>query len=265
MENTETYKRLFELIKSSRGSGVCAFTGAGISTLSGIPDFRGVNGVYNTTFMGHNPEDILHIDFFYAHPDIFYAWCKDVWYDLDRYEPNVVHRVLAKMQKAGLVGDIFTQNIDMLHTRAGSSNVYELHGSARINKCTRCAKEFSYDEVAPIIRSSKVPYCDKCGGLIKPNIVLYGEGLDSATLTHAEKACKNAELLLVLGSSLTVQPASILPQLTLSGGGKVVVVNSTLTYIDSYAELKLSDLEAVFTALDNLLNADLSTTSRACD
>lgn len=240
---------LLKLIKASKNVNV--FTGAGVSTLSNIPDFRGVNGVYNTSFMGHNPEEILHIDFFYAHPDIFYSWCKDVWYNLDEYKPNVVHKVLAKMEKAGLIDNVFTQNIDVLHTRAGSKKVWELHGSARINYCTDCKKEFSYDEVAPVIREGKVPRCDKCSGLIKPNIVLYGEMLNSDVLNMADKTCKNSGLLLVLGSSLTVQPASILPELTLQGGGKVVIINSSPTYIDDYATMKFNDLKEVFEGLDS--------------
>ena len=248
----QNIKDLFNLIKGSKYA--YAFTGAGVSTLSGIPDFRGVNGVYNTTFEGYNPEEILHIDFFYKHPEIFYAWCKDVWYNLDEYKPNIVHKTLSKLEKIGYINGIITQNIDMLHTRAGSKKIYELHGSSRSAHCTKCNKGFSYNDIAPAIRSSKVPYCDKCKGLIKPDIVLYGEGLDSELLLNVESICKSCDLLLVLGSSLTVQPASILPELVRHYGGKVVIINNGATYADDFALMKLDDLKDAFEKLSLLID-----------
>lgn len=251
MNTQDKIKLLYDTIQNSKNVNV--FTGAGISTLSGIPDFRGANGVYNKDFMGHKAEDILSIDFFYSNPEIFYKWCKDVWYNLDDYEPNIVHKVVKKFQDKGLIKNVFTQNIDMLHQRCGTKNVWELHGSAATNYCTKCHKTFKYDEVAKIIRSGAVPYCDKCKGLIKPNIILYGEGLDMNTLETAERVCSQSDLLLVLGSSLTVQPASILPSLTLRSGGKVVVINTGETYIDKYAFLRFNDLKEVFETLDKYL------------
>lgn len=241
-------EQLIELIKKSHNLNV--LTGAGISTLSGIPDFRGEKGVYKAQHLGCDVETILSIGYFKKHPDVFYAWAKDVWYHLEDYEPNIVHTVLAKLEKQGYVKNIFTQNIDSLHERAGSKKVYALHGSAEDAYCTECNAHYTYSDIAPIIRSGEVPYCKHCSSLIKPDITLYGEALNEHVLTRAITCSSDSDLLLVLGSSLTVQPAASLPLYTVQSGGKVVVVNKQSTYIDSYATIKLDDLESVFKALD---------------
>lgn len=242
-------KNLCSLIRKAKNLNV--LTGAGISTLSGIPDFRGPKGVYNAKHLGEDVETILSIDYFYDHPDRFYEWASEVWYRLDDYEPNIVHTTLAKLERLGFVKSIFTQNIDCLHERAGSKKVYNLHGSASEGFCTECGRRYPYERIAPIIRSGKVPYCDACGGLIKPDITLYGEGLDSLVLSRAVECSSHSDVFLVLGSSLTVQPASSLPLYALNNNAKIVVVNSQSTYIDSNAYLKFDDLEEVFKALDD--------------
>jgi len=240
------FKELMKLIRGSAKTSV--FTGAGVSTLSGIPDFRGKHGVYTTLWHNLSVEEILNIDFFYEHPDIFYRWAGDVWYHLEEYEPNIVHLTLAKMEKKGYVRDVFTQNIDFMHQRAGSENVYELHGSARHAYCTRCHKHYDYKDIAPIAREHKVPYCN-CGSPIKPDIVFYGEALDHTTMLRAQNSFENCSLCLILGSSLTVYPASTYPALAIRRGIPTVVVNAQQTGLDSSATLCFKDLEQVFSAI----------------
>lgn len=240
------------LLKESRKLAV--FTGAGVSTLSGIPDFRGSHGVYNSPWQGLSVEEILSIDYFYSHPEIFYKWAEEVWYHLEEYEPNIVHRTLADLEERGyLPSGLFTQNIDFLHQRAGSRRVFELHGSARHSYCTTCNAFYSYEQIAPVVRRGEVPRCTTCGGLIKPDIVFYGESLDASVLKRAEIAFSQADLTLVLGSSLTVYPAASFPKLTSYYGGKVVIVNAQPTDQDKNAELCFSDLDQVFTAIASLI------------
>jgi NAD-dependent protein deacetylases, SIR2 family len=247
------FSRLLDLIRKSRK--IAVFTGAGVSTLSGIPDFRGAHGVYNSPWQGMNVEDIISIDFFHEEPEIFYKWAEEVWYHLEDYQPNIVHTALAKMEAKGLLSTgVFTQNIDFLHQRAGSKLVYELHGSAKHSYCTTCNAFYEYDEVAPIVRRGEVPRCRQCGGVIKPDIVFYGEPLNGTVLKAAEAAFTQADLTFILGSSLTVYPAAALPTLTLSRGGKIVIVNAQSTNADRYAELLFSDLGQVFKALDFALD-----------
>ena len=253
-EKDEVFERKFseflKILDSSKKTAV--FTGAGVSTLSGIPDFRGKGGVYTHDYDGMSVEEILSIDYFYSHPDIFYRWAESVWYHLEDYEPNIVHYTLAKMEEKGMLpGGIFTQNIDFMHQRAGSRKVYELHGSARSAYCTNCNAYYTYDQIAPVVRSGDVPRCRTCGGLIKPDIVFYGESLSSDVLKRAEITFSQADLTLVLGSSLTVYPAAAFPQLTRYNGGKIVIVNAQPTSQDKDAVLTFTDLEQFFTALDH--------------
>ncbi len=245
--------KLVEAIKNAKK--IAVFTGAGVSTLSGIPDFRGKHGVYNSPWKNMNVEDIISIDFFKENPKIFYEWAEEVWYHLESYEPNIVHTTLAKMEDKGLLSSgVFTQNIDFLHQRAGSKLVYELHGSARHSYCTNCNAFYTYEEVAPIVRKGVVPLCKSCSGVIKPDIVFYGECLNGTVLKAAEVAFSQADLTFILGSSLTVYPAAALPTLTIYNGGKVVIVNAQPTGVDKDAFLCFKDLEQVFTALNSALD-----------
>lgn len=253
-ESDEVFERKFsefvKILDSSKKTSV--FTGAGVSTLSGIPDFRGKGGVYTHDYDGMSVEEILSIDYFYSHPDIFYRWAESVWYHLEDYEPNIVHYTLAKMEEKGMLpGGIFTQNIDFMHQRAGSRKVYELHGSARSAYCTNCNAYYTYEQIAPVVRNGEVPRCRSCGGLIKPDIVFYGESLSSDVLKRAEITFSQADLTLVLGSSLTVYPAAAFPQLTRYSGGKIVIVNAQPTSQDKDAVLTFTDLEQFFTAIDH--------------
>jgi len=250
-ENEEDFlpkiHKLEEMIASSKQ--MCVFTGAGVSTLSGIPDFRGKHGVYTDPWHGMDVEDIISIDFFSRRPDIFYQWAKDVWYKVDRFEPTIVHTTLARMEEKGYLKALYTQNIDMLHERAGSKNVYDVHGSIAHHHCTNCGKAFSYKEIASEVLAGKVPYCDRCHAVVKPDIVFYGESLDSFVLEKAYEDFSHTDLCMVLGSSLTVQPAASFPYYASRHGAPLVIVNAQSTPQDSAADLLFTDLEQVFIAL----------------
>ncbi len=199
-------------------------------------------------------EDLLDISFFSAHPEEFYSWARDVFYNLDDKEPNIVHKVLAKLEAMGRLSEgIFTQNIDSMHQRAGSKKVYELHGTLGRGYCMRCNSYYDYKEIAAMVRSGMVPVCKDCGGVIKPDIVFYGENLDMSILKRAEISLSRADLLLVLGSSLVVNPAASLPMFTYQNGGKIVLVNRDSTYLDDKA-LRFNDLESFFSEFDAYLN-----------
>ncbi len=244
-EDEGLFKEKFERFKEiyPKDGRVAVFTGAGVSTLSGIPDFRGSHGVYNSPWHGLSVEEVLSLDFFYEHPEVFYAWAEEVWYHLEDYEPNIVHKALAKLEAEGMMGfGLFTQNIDFMHQRAGSKRVYELHGSAATAYCTNCHSFHKYEEIAPIVREGKVPRCIQCGGLIKPDIVFYGEALSSSVIRQAEISFSQASLALVMGSSLTVYPAAAFPRLTKMSGGKTVIINAQRTDQDADATLCFKDL-----------------------
>ncbi|MCF0262272.1 MAG: NAD-dependent protein deacylase [Sphaerochaetaceae bacterium] len=246
------FEKLVKLIENSHKMTV--FTGAGVSTLSGIPDFRGKHGVYTDPWNGMEVEDIISMTFFARKPDIFYKWAKDVWYRLENYEPNIVHKTIALLQQKGYLESVFTQNIDMLHQKAGSDNVFEVHGSPEFHHCTKCGKRFGYEDIAPLVIEDKLPLCDSCNGVIKPNIIFYEESLDEQVLNRAWRDFSETDLCLVLGSSLTVQPAASLPLIAKRNGADVVIVNAQSTPQDRNATLLFSDLKQTFTALNKYLN-----------
>ena len=205
------------------------FGGAGVSTESGIPDFRSTDGLYHQKFE-YPPETILSHTFFYQHTEYFYRFYREKMLPLEA-EPNAAHRALAALERAGKLRAIVTQNIDGLHQKAGSKHVYELHGSIWRNYCTKCGKAYS----AEFIRDSGgVPHC-ACGGLIKPDVVLYEEGLDEKTIKGAVRAIAEADVLIVGGTSLTVYPAAGL--IRYYGGDRLVLINRDETPYDGYANL----------------------------
>ena len=205
------------------------FGGAGVSTESGIPDFRSTDGLYRQKFE-YPPETILSHTFFYQHTEYFYRFYREKMLPLEA-EPNAAHRALAALERAGRLRAIVTQNIDGLHQKAGSKNVYELHGSIWRNYCTKCGKSYS----AEFIRDSGgVPHC-ACSGLIKPDVVLYEEGLDEKTIKGAVRAIAEADVLIVGGTSLTVYPAAGL--IRYYGGNRLVLINRDETPYDGYANL----------------------------
>ena len=234
---------------------IVVLTGAGVSTLSGIPDFRSSDGLYSKEFGNMRVEEILDIDFFRAHPDVFYQWSRDYWFQMETFQPNIIHRTLAEMERRGKLSEgIFTQNIDALHQRAGSKKVYELHGSIANGYCMNCHRHYDYKYMADAVNSGIKPICSSCGGLVKPDIVFYGESLNTTTLMRAENAFSYADLVIVLGSSLVVNPAASLPYISARSGKDIVIVNRDKTYIDDYAVLKFNDLESFFDEFNQYLN-----------
>ena len=223
---------LKEMIEQS--DNIVFFGGAGVSTESGIPDFRSETGIYNTIKRyQRSPEEILSHSFFMAHPDIFYDFYKSTMLYLDA-KPNKAHLALAKLEAMGKLKAIVTQNIDGLHQKAGSKEVLELHGSVLRNHCTRCGKFYGLDA---ILNSTGVPKCT-CGGTIKPDVVLYEEGLDSETIEKSVNYIANADVLIIGGTSLTVYPAAGL--IDYYRGHKLILINKSVTPMDSRADLVIS-------------------------
>ena len=224
MDKLKTLKKWIE--ESNR---IVFFGGAGVSTESGIPDFRSVDGLYNQKF-DFLPEEIISHGFFVKHPEEFFRFYKEKMLPLG-FEPNITHRVLARWEEEGKLSAVVTQNIDGLHQKAGSKRVYELHGSVLRNYCRKCNKFHSAEFIK---ESDGVPRCE-CGGIVKPDVVLYGEGLDQNTMERAILAIHKADLLIVAGTSLTVYPAAGLVRVY--RGKRLVLINRDETPYDDYADL----------------------------
>ena len=218
------------------------FGGAGVSTESGIPDFRSVDGLYSQHFE-YPPETIISHSFYLQNPAYFFRFYREKMLPLG-FEPNITHRKLAQWEQEGKLAAVVTQNIDGLHQKAGSKTVCELHGSVLRNYCTRCRKFYS----AEYIRDSEgIPRCS-CGGIIKPDVVLYEEGLDQDTVEKSIMAIRDADLLMVAGTSLTVYPAAGL--LRYYRGHRLVLINRDVTPYDGEADLVIHDsLGSVFSQL----------------
>ena len=209
------------------------FGGAGVSTESGIPDFRSVDGLYNQKYK-YPPETIISHTFFERKPEEFFDFYKEKMLPLG-FEPNITHKVLARWEGEGKLTAVVTQNIDGLHQKAGSKNVLELHGSVLRNYCTRCHKSYS----AEFVKNSKgVPRCD-CGGIVKPDVVLYEESLDQDVMGRAAMAIAGADLLIVAGTSLTVWPAA--GMIRYYRGSRLVLINRDETPYDREADLVLHE------------------------
>ena len=207
------------------------FGGAGVSTESGIPDFRSAHGIYRKEHEGRSYEEMLSIQYFARHPDDFWEFYRSVMLYPDA-KPNAAHLALARLEKAGKLSAIVTQNIDELHQRAGSRHVLELHGTVYRNSCTRCGKVY---DLRRVLDSEGTPRCD-CGGLLRPDIVMYGEPLDDEVIDAAVHAIRECDLLLVGGTSLVVYPAAGL--LTYRRpGAKLVLINRDSTSFDEGADL----------------------------
>ena len=228
---------LKQWVEQSRN--IVFFGGAGVSTESGIPDFRSVDGLYSQKF-DYPPEAIISHSFFLRNPEYFYRFYREKMLPLG-FEPNITHKVLARWEAEGKLSAVVTQNIDGLHQKAGSKHVYELHGSVLRNYCTRCGKFYSAEFVK---NSTGIPRCD-CGGMVKPDVVLYEEGLDDQTLQDAVYYISHADMLIIGGTSLAVYPAAGL--IDYYRGNKLVLINKSATPMDSRADLVIQEgLGAVF-------------------
>ena len=226
MEGIEKLQRLID--QSSR---IVFFGGAGVSTESGIPDFRSADGLYSQQF-DYPPETVLSHSFFMRHTEDFYRFYQSRML-YSGIEPNAAHNKLAELEAAGKLSAVITQNIDGLHQLAGSRNVLELHGSMLRNRCMTCGETYGIEAM----RGPGVPRCG-CGGVIKPEVVLYEEALDTETVERAVAALRAADLVIVGGTSLAVYPAAGLLDYT---RGKIVLINRDATRLDAAAELVISD------------------------
>lgn len=222
---------LKSFIQSS--DNIVFFGGAGVSTESGIPDFRSKDGLYNQKYK-YPPEEILSHSFFMENTEEFYKFYKEKMNSL-KYEPNITHLKLAELEKKGKLKAVITQNIDGLHQKAGSQNVLELHGSVLRNYCMKCGKFYNAEFV---FTSKEVPRCS-CGGVIKPDVVLYEEALNDEILNKSISAIRNADLMIVAGTSLTVYPASGL--INFYNGSKLVLINRETTQYDRKANLVINE------------------------
>ena len=220
-------KKFKEMIDSS--NNIVFFGGAGVSTESGIPDFRSVDGLYNQKYK-YPPETILSDQFLIRYPDDFYDFCREKLF-IDGVNPNNAHKWLAKMEKSGKLKAVITQTIDGLHQKAGSKEVLELHGTTHRFYCMNCGKESSEEYVR---NSNGTPHCD-CGGVIRPDVVLYGEALNEYVLRKSVEYIRNCDMLIVGGTSLAVYPAAGL--ITYYKGDKLVLINRDSTPYDGQANL----------------------------
>jgi NAD-dependent deacetylase len=210
-------------------------TGAGISTPSGIPDFRSQgSGLWNKD----NPMEVASLSAFWRHPDRFFAWLRPLAAQIVKAHPNLAHQALADLEKAGLIKAVITQNIDGLHQAAGSQVVLELHGSTRSLTCLSCRKSYLIGQfLEEFVVQGKLPYCLNCGKLLKPDIVLFEEMLPVSVWEQAEAHCRQADLVLVVGSSLEVSPAGSLPLISFQHGAQLIILNFSPTYLDEHASV----------------------------
>lgn len=226
-------ERLAELVRER--APIVALTGAGISTESGIPDFRSPTGIWAE----YDPQEYATIDAFRADPEKVWRFYALRFRALMEAEPNAGHLALAELEVAGLVRAVVTQNIDLLHDRAGSRDVVEVHGSIRTSSCLRCGMRYPLDEMLVLIEDSGVPRCADCGEVLKPDVVFFGELLPERAIDRAYELARSARLLLVVGSGLEVWPVSMLPDETVRGGGQVAIVNRGPTTFDDQAVVKI--------------------------
>ena len=239
-------RTLEEIVKKVRNAKrLGALTGAGVSTLCGIPDFRGPQGLYRQP----DAERIFDIDWFDRDPSIYYNGCRELVYGLENYQPGPVHLALRRLEEQGVLKGIATQNIDMLHQKAGSTNVYEVHGSPILHHCRTCGRERTFAEVCAQLKGGEtVAHCP-CGGVFKPDITFFGESLPEQAFLSAQQLAYDADVFLVLGTSLTVYPAAGLPALTLRNGGELIIVNAQPTSLDEHAYATFPDLKAFAEAI----------------
>lgn len=238
--------KLKQLIENS--DNIVFFSGAGVSTESGLKDFRSIDGLYNEQYK-YPPETILSHTFFVKMTKEFYKYYFDKMINT-QVKPNVAHKIIAKLEEIGKVKAVVTQNIDGLHQAAGSKNVIELHGSVHRNYCTACGKFYSLDDILSK-KDDGVPHCD-CGGIIKPDVVLYEEGLDEDNIEKAISACENADLVIVVGTSLNVYPAAGFLRYV---SGRLAIINKQQTAYDKRCDVVIHDGigKVLSTACEDLL------------
>lgn len=227
-----------QLIRSKQN--VVALTGAGISTPSGIPDFRSPGSGLWTNYQ---PMEVASLTAFRYEPESFYDWLRPLAKDMFQAQPNPAHLALADLQANSQVGPVITQNIDNLHQKAGSEQVLEVHGSFETLSCINCHKQYNstQDIISEVIQKGNVPRCPECDQALKPDVVLFEEQLPAQVWKKAQQASQKCQLMLVLGSSLTVQPVSHLPYQAMRSGAELVIINKSQTYLDDRAQVLIHD------------------------
>jgi NAD-dependent deacetylase len=230
-------RTVVELIR--RANRIAALTGAGISTAAGIPDFRGPRGLYVTR--QYDPEKTFDISYFGRDPSYFFAFARDFVQLVERVQPTFTHRFLAMLEERGKLDAVITQNIDGLHQKAGSKRVVEVHGSVRNGHCRKCGRAYAYEELKMKILREEIVRCESCAGIVKPDIVFFGEAVQS--MGEASNVAGRADLFFVIGSSLTVYPAASLPEYA---GGQVVVVNQGPMEMASSEWLRVNEAADAF-------------------
>ncbi len=229
-----------ELIRSA--SYVMVLTGAGLSTPSGIPDFRSpTSGIWTKL----DPIAVASIWGYHEHPEVFYRWFMPLARQIRRAKPNPAHFALAELEQVARLHLLATQNVDSLHQIAGSKRVIELHGHLRTASCLDCSQQSSIEDLWPVVEQGRIARCAACGGLIKPDVILFGEPLPYEALRAAQEAALFCDLLISVGTSLEVEPAADLPHLARRSGGRVIIINRQPTIADKIAEVTIHDDVAV--------------------
>lgn len=235
-----------ELMRRTRA--VVVLTGAGLSTASGIPDFRSEG---TGLWARDEPLEVASLGSFREHPERFFHWFQPLAGLIFTARPNAAHLALAALEKAQIIRTIITQNIDMLHQKAGSQNVIEMHGTLATLTCTECFRKTESGECLPdYLASGRVPTCARCGGTLKPDVILFGEQLPEKAWQRAQAACRACDLMLVAGSSLEVLPVARLPMLALERGAHVIIINQAPTYLNVRADVAImGDVASVIPAI----------------
>jgi len=236
-QNQENIEHAAELIRKAKYA--VALTGAGLSTPSGIPDFRSEGtGLWSR----YEPMEVASLNTFRTDPERFFVWFQPLACQIFDAKPNAAHVALAKLENAGFLKDIITQNIDFLHHRAGSKNVIEMHGTLRTLSCTQCFRQEQVENhVKAFIEQGKLPRCTECNGLMKPDVILYGEQLPQQAWYDAQKSCHQSDLIMVAGSSLEVVPVAGLPVQAINHGAHLIIINNAETYLNVRADVVIKE------------------------
>ncbi len=253
MHQTPEFQAALQLLR--RAEHMVVLTGAGYSTPSGIPDFRSPqSGLWER----YNPAEVASLYGFRLHPERFYDWMRPLARLLLEAEPNAAHYALAQLEARGKLSSVITQNIDMLHTRAGSQTVYELHGHLREMTCIHCFASYPAETyITHFLENGALPRCEKCGHVLKPDVILFGEQLPAHTLAAARREARQCDVMLVAGSSLEVYPAAELPAMAQHFGATVILVNLTPTAFDPQADVVLhADIAEVIPQLVEALETN---------
>jgi NAD-dependent deacetylase len=240
----------------SKAQQAVAITGAGISTPSGIPDFRSKDSGLWRRF---DPMAVASLAVFRYHPENFFEWVRPLVASMLDATPNAAHTALARLEQAGFLAGLVTQNIDDLHHRAGSQNVFEVHGHLRRATCIKCYRSYSTEgQIEAFAERGEIPHCAECGGILKPDIVLYGEQLPAKIVNAAQKLIDESDLILIAGSSLEVTPAASMPVRALNRGAHLIIVNIDPTYLDERADVLIHDdvINILPVIADTMLNSN---------